>query len=58
MPPVKAAPSHTGNPAGSAAKLIEVPANPAIELTRMNTAETPEVMRVRAHPVNSRNSAA
>ena len=44
---------HTGKPEGRAVKVMVVPARPAIELTRMNTADTPDVRRVRAHPVNN-----
>src|ERR1700704_4153834 len=57
-PPTSTATIHTGKPAGSAAKVMVVPARPAIEFTRMKTTEIPDVRRVRAHPVNSSVNAA
>jgi hypothetical protein len=54
-PPTTAATAQRGIVAGNAATLERCPSKPAMEFARINAAETPEVSRASAHPMNNKS---
>lgn len=52
-PPTIAAPAQIGMELGKNATLERCPIRPAIELAKINAADTPDVCRVSAQPINS-----